>query len=168
MESFYFGPWGYAFYRLSRWLALSGGFALLLLILVNCASVIGRTFFAAPLNGDFELTQLGIAFAIFSFFPWAHICRGHITIGFFIRSARGRFFCDMLADALFGLLGATLTSCLAIGGYSAYLNEQQSAVLALPLWWGFAAAILPTALLTLVCGYSAWFHYRRWIQSRIN
>ncbi len=138
---------------------------LLLLILINCASILGRTFFAAPLNGDFEMTQLGIAFAVFSFFPWAHIRCAHIRIEFFIRSPKGRLFCDALTDGLFCLLGAVLTIGLAIGSYDTYLNNQQSAVLALPLWWGFAGAILPTSLLGLVSGYSAWFHWRSWIES---
>lgn len=160
MRPVYSSGWGRHFYFLSRCLALIGGFALLFLILMNCASILGRTFFAAPLNGDFEITQFGVAFAIFSFFPWAHIRCAHIRIEFVIRSAKGRLFCDALTDGLFCLLGAVLAICLAIGGYDAYLNNQQSAVLALPLWWGFASAILPTALLCLVAGYCAWFRWR--------
>jgi len=165
MKSCYSSAWGQHFYCLSRWLASLGGLVLLFLILVNCISILGRTFFATPLNGDFEITQLGIAFAVFSFFPWAHIRCAHIRIEFFIHSTRGRLFCDMLTDGLFCLLGAVLAVCLAIGGYDVYLSNQQSAVLALPLWWGFASAILPAALLSLVCGYSAWFHWRSWIES---
>ena len=155
-------PCSHLLYKLSRLCAFCGGMILIALVLVSCVSIIGRLFFSAPLNGDFELIQMGSALAVFSFFPWAHIRRGHIRIEFFLaRSSPSlRALLDGAADALFCLLSMTMTVYLALGGYSAYLNNEQTAVLALPLWWGFVAPVLSMALLSLVCGYSSYSHFK--------
>ncbi|MEJ2045342.1 MAG: hypothetical protein P8X89_18935 [Reinekea sp.] len=45
----------------SRQLALAGGYLMLGLAMMTVISIIGRTFFAKPVSGDYELVQIGLA-----------------------------------------------------------------------------------------------------------
>ncbi|MBU2360717.1 MAG: TRAP transporter small permease, partial [Alphaproteobacteria bacterium] len=95
-----------AFLKLSQLMAWLGGAMLTLLILLVCASVVGREInsilhgdlatalapgFATwlldlgvgPVNGDFELVEAGIAFSIFAFLPLCQITGGHASVDVF-------------------------------------------------------------------------------------
>lgn len=154
---------GQVLYRLSSILAVCGGLILVLLILMSCLSILGRVLFATPLNGDFELIEMGSALAIFAFLPWAHLQRGHIRIELFA-APRVCAFLDSLADAIFLLFSLALVIYLTQGGYSAYMDNSLTVVLGLRLWWGFAGTIINSCLLLMVCAYSFWMSCRRFLQ----
>ena len=151
--------------RLSSFFAVCGGAILVLLIVMSCVSIIGRILWAAPLNGDFELIQMGTASAIFAFLPWAFLQRGHIRIEI-LSSVRFPRLCaclDGVADTLFLLFGLALMFYLSLGGYQSYADNAVTMVLALPVWWGFAAAVLSSSLLAAVCAYSCRKSWRRFL-----
>ena len=60
--------------QLARGWALLGGCLLLGLILMSVASVLGRWLFNAPIQGDFELIQLGSAVCVAACLP---LCQLH-------------------------------------------------------------------------------------------
>ena len=49
---------------LALWFGVAGAAVALLTGAMTVASVVGRAFFASPIQGDVELTQFGIALAI--------------------------------------------------------------------------------------------------------
>jgi TRAP-type C4-dicarboxylate transport system permease small subunit len=140
---------------LDRWLAafartaaLAGGALLLLLVLLTCASVIGRALFGMPVPGDFELVERGTAVAVFFCFPWCQWKGGHVAVD--ILAARlGRRVADALSRigaAGFALLAIFLMWRLAAGGMQTLAYNDQSMVLGVPDWILYVA-IWPILLL---------------------
>ncbi|MEZ5448706.1 MAG: TRAP transporter small permease subunit [Thiolinea sp.] len=91
---------------LAHAMAIIGGLALTALILLTCVSILGRSgntlahsdwlsssfpgltqwlieHGVGPVNGDFELVEAGIAFAIFAFLPICQLRGGHATVDIF-------------------------------------------------------------------------------------
>ena len=68
---------------LSTLLSIVGGCVLILIVIINVFSIIGRVLFSSPLLGDFELVEMGCAIAIFSFLPICHFKNGNVIVDFF-------------------------------------------------------------------------------------
>ncbi len=149
---------GRALHRLSHGFALFGGLALVLIMLLSVASIIGRGFFLAPIQGDFELVQIGCAVAVFAFMPWCQLRGGHIVVDFFTtRSSpalRGRL--DAISHTLLGLLAGLIAWRLVFGALDLYDYEETTMVLRIPSWLGYVPATLSAALLSVVSFYTAW------------
>ena len=74
---------GLLLHKYSTYAAFFGGFTLVILVAVNATSIAGRTLFASPLVGDFELVEMGCAIAISSFLPLCLLKKGNVTVDFF-------------------------------------------------------------------------------------
>ena len=139
--------------NLSAWLAIFGGGALALLVCLTAASVAGRALFATPINGDFEIVEMGCAIALFYFLPWTQLRRGHIAVllpqGFIPKpiAAGLRALGRWLGDLLFLLLALLLLNYLPRGGLGLLISGETTIVLGIPLWWPYLAAL--PALLVL-------------------
>src|SRR5690606_23480795 len=70
---------------LSRLLALGGGGILLAVILTTLGSIISGILFNAPLAGNFELVEIGVAVAVFAFLPYGQLHGGNIAVDLFTR-----------------------------------------------------------------------------------
>ena len=92
--------------RLIEIWALLGGALLAAVVPMNVASVIG-TAVASPVPGDFELTQIGIAVAVFAFLPYVQLSRGNVSADIFTARASARWV------ARFSLLGSLCALFLA-------------------------------------------------------
>ena len=88
--------------RMSTIWAVVGGFVLLGVIVANVLSVLGAATINKALPGDFELTELGVAIAAFSFLPYCQIAGLNVTADIFTSGA-SRFWL-----ALFSMLGAAV------------------------------------------------------------
>jgi TRAP-type C4-dicarboxylate transport system permease small subunit len=145
---------------LARGLALAGGAVLLALVAMICLSVAGnalaRLGFSGfgPIRAGYELVELGIAFVIFAFLPYAQLSRAHAAVEVFTARLPRR------ADAALGRLWAGLMAALMVliawrlgAGMLGKMNSGETTfLLALPLWWGYAAclgAACAAALVTL-------------------
>ena len=137
---------------LCRWLAAAGGVVLVLLSLMTVVSVIGRYLFAAPVHGDFEITEMGCAVAIALFLPYCQLVAGNVVVDFFTGAAPPRL--KRLLDALGCLLIAAVAGVfawrLALGGIDLHSFNDQTMVLGIPTWWGYAVLVPCCALLSLV------------------
>jgi TRAP-type C4-dicarboxylate transport system permease small subunit len=143
---------------LSYGFALFGGLVLVLIMLLSVASIIGRGFFLSPIQGDFELVQIGCAIAVFAFMPWCELRGGHIVVDFFTTSSspalRARL--DAISHTLLGLLAALIAWRLVFGALDLYDYEDTTMVLRIPSWLGYVPATLSAALLSAVSFYTAW------------
>lgn len=151
---------------LARGIALAGGCVLLLVILMTVASITGRSLvFAgfAPVSGDFELVEIGAAFAIFAFMPWCHLRGGHARVDFLTRNLdpRLRHALDTLSDAL--MLGAAILIAwrLAIGMLDKKAYRETTFILELPLWWAYAGSLVGASAFVAVSAYCLWLSLAR-------
>jgi len=137
--------------RLCTGWAILGGIVLLAVILLNVASILGAALFGRAILGDFELTEVGVALAVFAFLPYCQIAGLNVTADIFTARA------SRLWLALFSLLGAAIA--LAFGAFMLWrmyfgmldqrLYEAVTTILQIPLWWGYAGCLVSLALLVL-------------------
>lgn len=135
------------------WLAVAGGLVMLAFTAVSVGSIISRTFFGAPLVGDFELTERGTAIAVFAMLPYCHLRGGNVVVDMFVSRFPPalRRALAVVADILFAIVAALLTWRLTLGGINQYQFNDMSMMLQIPTWTMFVPLVFSTALLTLVC-----------------
>ena len=149
---------GRALHRTATGIALLGGLVLFALTLLTVISVVGRAIFSAPIPGDFELVELGMAVAIFSFLPYCQMVRGNVIVDLFTSkaSARTKALLDGVGNLLFTAIAALLTWRVALGGLEIRSYHETTMVLQVPVWWGYVPAVAFLAFLTIVCAYTVW------------
>lgn len=135
-------------YGVSRALAWLGATVLTLLAAISVFSIVGRAFAFAglgPVPGDFELVEAGTALAVFCFLPWCHLKRGHATVDLFWsryppRLRRGL---EVATEALMLVVWLLLVWRMGVSMLDYRANGEVSFILQMPVWWGYAAAMLP-------------------------
>lgn len=167
--------------RIARGMAVLGGAMLSLLILLTCASIIGRLlnglFHSAfmqgfapglsdwalalgigPITGDFELVEAGVAFAIFAFLPLCQITAGHASVDILTNRfpARLNRFLRMVIEMIFALVLILIAWRLFEGMLSKRSNAETSFLLQFPLWWAYAASFAASAVAALTGIFMAW------------
>jgi TRAP-type C4-dicarboxylate transport system permease small subunit len=149
---------GRALYRAATGVAVLGGLVLFALTLLTVISVVGRAAFSAPIPGDFELVELGMAVAIFAFLPYCQIVRGNVIVDLFTTRAspQTRALLDGIGNLLFTAIAALLTWRVALGGLEIRSYHETTMVLQVPVWWGYVPAVIFLTFLTVVCAYTFW------------
>jgi TRAP-type C4-dicarboxylate transport system permease small subunit len=127
--------------------ALAGGACLLGIVAVNVAAA-GLRLGGAGFAGDFELTELLAATAIFAFLPYAQLTGAHIAAEIFTRRAGPRVLA--LIAAVAAVLAVGLAGVL-IWRMAAGLADQrafgaQTAILQVPIWWAYVPALISLGL----------------------
>ncbi|MCB1366044.1 MAG: TRAP transporter small permease subunit [Rhodobacteraceae bacterium] len=165
---------------LARLMAVLGGIVLSLLIVLTCASIAGRILngllhgsfmqsFApvfsdwaigtgiGPVNGDYELVEAGVAFAIFAFLPLCQITAGHASVDILTNtfSAPVNRFLRMLTEMLFGAVLVLIAVQLFKGTLSKYSNSETSFLLEFPIWWAYGASFLASVTAAILGVYMA-------------
>ncbi|MBV0912158.1 TRAP transporter small permease [Anianabacter salinae] len=149
--------------------AVLGGFVLLGVIIINVipividilapglctrradASETMQFTFEILCRGDFELTEIGVAIAVFAFLPYCQIAGLNVTADIFTSGAN-RFWLSV-----FSLLGSTVALIFGVvllwRMYAGMLDhrtyDSTTALLQIPLWWGYAPCLISLALLAL-------------------
>jgi TRAP-type C4-dicarboxylate transport system permease small subunit len=148
--------------RLAWWFAVAGGFAAAVVALMVVASIVGRATVATPIQGDVELTQLGIAFCISLCLPWCQLHGSNIIVDFFTQKLRERT--NRLLDGIGCLLVAVMCALLAwrtsVGAVAVREAHEASMILDLPMWWVYASLAPGLALEALVAAVQAVMHLR--------
>ena len=137
--------------RLCTGWAILGGIVLLSVVMLNVASILGAALFGRAILGDFELTEVGVALAVFAFLPYCQIAGLNVTADIFTARA------SRLWLSVFSLLGAAIA--LAFGAFMLWrmtygmldqrLYDATTTILQLPLWWGYAGCLLSLAVLVV-------------------
>jgi TRAP-type C4-dicarboxylate transport system permease small subunit len=167
-------------YFLARFTAVIGGLVLMALVLMTTASIIGRTvnkmlhspFFQEKLtglsqglidmgigeiNGNYELLEAGVAFAIFSFLPICQYYGAHATVDVFTSFLPARVnrwimaFWEVVLAAVIVLIIWRLYE-----GMQRYLgNGETTLFLQFPVWWAYAASFASDVIARVVSVYCA-------------
>lgn len=165
---------------IARIFALIGGTVLAALIVMICLSILGRELSAmlhgawaqsafpgvanwllglgiGPIEGDFEILEASIGFAIFAFLPICQITAGHATVDVFTSglSARANAVLRMIGDILFAAVLILIAWRLGVGGASKFSNGETTLLLQFPVWWGYAASLVAAIAAALVAVYVA-------------
>jgi len=136
--------------RLAGAIAVLGGLLLLAMACLVVVSVIGRRFFNAPVNGDFEMVSMGTAIAVFAFLPFAQIRRANIVVDTFTGwlPARANAYIDAFWDLVYAGMMGLLSVCLSIGTIEHYRSGQTTMLLQIIIWPAIAICTLLTVLLS--------------------
>jgi len=136
--------------RLINLWALLGGLMLLAVVAVNMISIIG-SIFGKPFPGDFELTEMGVAIAVFAFLPYCQLVGANVSADIFTAGASRR------TIAFFTMLGSLVA--LGFAGlliwrmYYGMLDQKEydytTTILQIPHWMAFLPILLSLALLAL-------------------
>jgi TRAP-type C4-dicarboxylate transport system permease small subunit len=128
--------------RVSTWLALAGGGLVLALALLVTASVLRRWLTSQPIQGDFELVQIGLAVAVFAFLPICQLRGANIIVDSFTARAPAtlRAALDASWALVYALVAALIAWQMVAGTREAFASRTTSMVLALPIGWGMALA----------------------------
>jgi len=130
--------------------ALAGGVVLLALVAVNVAAVAGAAL-GRRFAGDVELTELGVAIAVFTFLPFCQLHGENVRADLFTGAApRGlRRGLDAAASAVaLGVAGLLLWRMTA-GLIDQRAFGYSSTLLEVPLWWAFVPVVISLALLAV-------------------
>jgi TRAP-type C4-dicarboxylate transport system permease small subunit len=146
------GPRGPA-YRVIEWWALLGGVVLLGIALMTAWSAAASLFFGRPLPGDFELTEILVAVAVFAFLPYCQLTGANVTADLFTSNAGPR------AIGAFGLFASLLALGISVllvwRTWAGLLDYRQfvetTAILKIPIWTAYVPALASLALLVFAC-----------------
>jgi TRAP-type C4-dicarboxylate transport system permease small subunit len=146
---------------LAAWAAMVGGAILASLAGLVVTSVCLRALGLQPVQGDFELVQVGLAAAIALLLPWCQLRGGNIIVDFFTTRARIRTQrrLDALAAVLVAAMMALVAWRAAVGAISAQQNGETTMILGFPIWWSYAAmtpGLALTSVVALFCAWRAW------------
>ena len=180
------------FTGLARFMAILGGIVLSALILLTCVSILGRSLNGilhsdfvmglapdlahwlidigiGPVNGDFELVEAGVAFAIFAFIPLCQITAGHASVDIVANALpRGvNRFLRMVTEVVFALVLILIAWKLADGMLSKKGYGETSFLLQFPVWWAYAASLFGAVVSAIVGIYMAVIRVTEFATGRI-
>lgn len=134
-------------YRLSRWSAIVGGIVLVAITLMIVVSISGRALIGlglGPVPGDFELVEMGTAVAVLFFLPWTYLKGGHATVDLLYMHlpAWAKRAVVMVSDLLMLAVWLIMTWKLYEGMVEKKQYMETTFILAMPLWWAYAACLV--------------------------
>jgi TRAP-type C4-dicarboxylate transport system permease small subunit len=152
---------GCALMAFARWLAVAGGILFVGLAIMTVTSVLGRAFIWIGLDqieGDFEIVEMGCAIAIFCFLPWCQINRGNVTVDVFIEylPIRGQIALSILGNVAMAFAAVVIAQRMWLGFVEKLGNGQETWILGMHVWWGYAASMVGAALFAIIALYSVW------------
>lgn len=171
--------------------ALLGGAVLSALIVLTCASVAGRAINTilhgdwmqqtlpglasallatgiGPINGDFEIVEAGMAFAIFAFLPICQLHAAHASVDIFTERlpAGANRALRAVTEAVFAAVLILIAVQLWSGMLSKFRSGQTTFLLEFPVWWSYAASVAAAGVAALVGVYVAVMRAREAVEGR--
>lgn len=145
-------------YWLARLMAYVGGAVLIAVIVTTCISIFGRSLLWAglgPIQGDFEIVEFGIGFAIFAFLPWCQYARGNARVDLFTPAypAIMNRVIDLIADLLTFGAAYIITWRLYLGMLDKQKYHETSFILQFPVWIGYLIALIGAVAFTIVAAF---------------
>ena len=163
----------------ANFMAIVGGVVLTALIVLVCISVAGRSLNGllhgpieaiapglsgalldlgvGPVNGDFELVEAGVAFAIFSFLPLCQVTASHASVDIFTKALprRVNMFLGMVIEIVFAIVLVVIAWRLFEGMQSKLRYGETTFLLQFPIWWSYAASFVASVGAAVVGVYIA-------------
>lgn len=145
--------------------ALLGGAVLCAVVLINVYSIVASALFGAPFAGDFEMTEVGVAVAVFAFLPYCQISGANVTADIFTARASARTVAVLQLAASIVALG--FAALLVWRMWDGMLDQKAygytTAILQFPHWIAFLpilASLVLLAIASLITADEAWRNAR--------
>ena len=137
--------------RLGAALALAGAALSLFVAGLVTVSVGLRWATSSGLPGDFEMVQMAVALAIFSFLPYTQLRRGNMLVDTFTIRLPPRAIAaiDAFWDLVYAAVASLLGWRLSVGATDAINSHTTTMVLGLPVGWAIMACSAMAGLLAL-------------------
>lgn len=141
-------------------MAIGGGLVLLGIIALTCVSIAGRALVPldigiGPIRGIYDMTEIGMAAAIFAFLPWAQFNEAHARVDLFEPFMAERF--DRSLDLAFNIgmlvLAFVLTWRLYLGMLDKLSYGETTLIAQIPVWQGYAASMVGGVAFVLVAAF---------------
>jgi TRAP-type C4-dicarboxylate transport system permease small subunit len=135
------GPLNEVLHKAAVWFAYAGGTVVAAIGIMSAVHIIGLWLFAAPIRGDYELVEFGIAIAGTLFLPYCQAARGHITVDFFTQWAGRRTLAwlDTFGSFVMALVLLLVGWRTAIAVGSTYSSGETTTLRELPIWIAYIA-----------------------------
>jgi TRAP-type C4-dicarboxylate transport system permease small subunit len=137
---------------LAKACALLAGLLVAMMVVVSCASIIGRETVGRTLTGDFELVGLATGAAVGLFMPLCQFHRGNIVVDVFTARASRETNekLERFGALLLGLCCALLAWRAALGGISSFQSNTTTTLLGVPEWYAYAPMVPGFALTAVI------------------
>lgn len=141
-------------------LALAGGFVLLAIVVLTCVSIAGRALVplnigASPIRGIYDITEIGMAAAVFGFLPLTQYREAHARVDLFQSSMPKAM--NLLLDLVFN---GVMCVVALVGTYRLYLGmlDKQSygettLIAQIPVWQGYALSLVGCVGFVIVAAF---------------
>jgi len=131
--------------------ALLGGVLLVVIAMMNTWSVVSLAALGFPVPGDFEMVEMGVAIAAFSFLPYCQLTGANVTADIFTANASARWV------AFFALLSSLISAFFSVlllwrmyDGMGSYIQyEEVTTILNIPIWIAFPPILFSLFLLVV-------------------
>ena len=147
--------WARALAFTCRASALAGGAIFAAVALLVMTSVAGRAL-GRPIQGDFELVQLGCAAGIALLLPYCQLRRANIIVDFFTAHASPRTHAvlDALGAALYMIVLGVLAWRVGMGTLAIRATNETTMIMGVPIWYAYALMTPAFALAALAGAYT--------------
>lgn len=133
---------------LARAIALAGGAALLAVVALNCVSIAGRALVplqigVGPIRGIYDITEIGMAAAVFAFLPWAQFNGAHVRVNLLRRAMPGGVerALEVAFDAAALAVATVIAWRLWLGMLDKLAYGETTPIAQIPIWTGYAAGL---------------------------
>jgi TRAP-type C4-dicarboxylate transport system permease small subunit len=143
--------------------AYLGGAIFVVIAILSVGSIVSRALWSRPLQGDYELVQLGGAVFVSLCLPITQMRTANIIVDFFtVRSAPAkRAWLDAAGALLLALVMTLLAWRLSAGTLAMREAGETTTILGWPLWIAYAAMVPGIALTALAALSNALDHVRK-------
>ncbi len=149
-------------------LALAGGALLLAIVALTCVSIAGRALVPldiglGPIRGIYDITEIGMAAAIFAFLPWTQFREAHARVDLFETAMPHAL--DKSLDLLFNvamfIVALVGTHRLYLGMTDKLSYGETTLIAQIPVWQGYAASLVGGVGFILVAAFCILRSFRR-------
>lgn len=151
------GTAGRTIHKLAEWVAIVGGLCLVAASVLTGISIAGSLTYK-PLPGEIEVVEILCGVAVFAFLPYCQLHKGHVGVDLFIGMLGHKAinWTQLIGDVIITVLFALLTWRHWIGTLDKFRNGEFTPILFIPIWWGFAAAMILLVINLLVSGWTVY------------
>jgi TRAP-type C4-dicarboxylate transport system permease small subunit len=129
-----------------------GGLCLVAACTLTGLSILG-SLTIRPIPGEIELVEALCGLAVFAFLPFCQLRRGHVGVDILIAAfgPKAMNVTQLIGDIIIAVLFGLLTWRHGVGLMDKFGNGETTPLLLLPVWWGFAAAMVLLVVNVLIC-----------------
>ncbi|MBN2759298.1 MAG: TRAP transporter small permease, partial [Rhodobacteraceae bacterium] len=111
-----------------------------------------------PIFGDYEITEMGMAFALFCFLPLCQLTVGHARVDVFTSflGAGANRSLRLLIEVALAMALVLIAWRLQVATVARINSGQTTYLLEWPVWWAYAASCVAAWAGVVVAAYMVW------------